>query len=176
MGFKLIVVCGLALFRVAFDVVEQADPRQRLMGSLRVAGPGLVELSPCVHHAADLDDLARFVETIVGRIGVGLEIALEILEDLLRPGGTTVRRVPVGYVTIVVIADGNPEPTGLDPLAGVVLYGHRCVVVLDYLGRQDLALHQLHDRSQQLGGDRHQSHIVERDNSIPYRFKIPSSR
>src|SRR5262245_28428319 len=56
------------------------DPRQGLMRPLRVARPRLVELPPRVHHASDLDDVARGVQAVVGRTGVGLEIALESLD------------------------------------------------------------------------------------------------
>src|SRR6202035_3265494 len=90
-----LVPCGLLLFRFAFDVIEQADPRQRLVRPIRVGCPRLVELASRVHHAPDLDDLARLVETIVPRIGIGLEIALEILEDLIWPGGAAVWRVVI---------------------------------------------------------------------------------
>ena len=54
-----------------------------------------------------------------------------------------------------MVADGDPEPAGLDPLAVVVLHRHRRVVILDDLGGQDLAQHQLDDRRQQLGDDGH---------------------
>ena len=132
-------------FRFAFDVVKQFDPCQCLMRPFRVTGPRLVELSSSVHHAADLDDLLRFVQMIVDGSSVGLEIALEILEDLLRPGATVVRRVTVDHVMIVVIANGSPESTGLDSFARMVLDGHRRVVILDDLGRQNPAHHQLDD-------------------------------
>ena len=55
-GDERLVVRRLALLHVALDVVEQADPGQRLMRPLRVAGPRLVELPPRVHQAPDLDD------------------------------------------------------------------------------------------------------------------------
>jgi hypothetical protein len=150
-----LVVCRLSLLGVAFHVIQEADPCQRLMRPWRVAGPRLVELSPRVHHAADLDDVTRFVQPIVGRIGVGLEITLEVLEDLVRAGGTAVRRVAIDHVRMVVVADGDPKPAGLDSLAVVVLHRHRRVVVLDDLGGEDLAQHQLDDRIQQLGDRGH---------------------
>ena len=54
-----------------------------------------------------------------------------------------------------MVADGDPEPPGLDPLAVVVLHRHRRVVVLDDLGGEDLAQHPLDDRLEQLGDDGH---------------------
>ena len=56
---------------------------------------------------------------------------------------------------MVVVADGDPEPAGLDPLAAVVLHRDRRVVILDDLGAEDLAQHQLDDRLEQLGDDGH---------------------
>src|SRR3954462_12174237 len=111
----------------------------------RVAGPRLVELPSRMHHAPDLDDLARFVEAVVGRIGIGLEITLEVLEDLAWPGGAAVRRVGIDRVRMVVVADGDPEPAGLDPLAAVILHRYRRVVVLDDPGGKDQAQHPLGD-------------------------------
>ena len=111
--------------------------------------------SAALHHAADLDDLARFVETIVGRIGIGLEVTFEVLEDLPWPSGAAIRRVGIDYVRIIVVADGNPEPAGLDPLAVMVLDRYGRVVILDDLRGQDLAEHQLDDRAQQVGDDGH---------------------
>ena len=90
-----------------------------------------------------------------GRIGVGLEITLEVLEDLLRPGGAAVRRVAIDHVRMAAVADGDPEPAGLDPLAVVVLHRHRRVVVLDDPGTEDLLQHQIDDRLEQIGDRGH---------------------
>src|SRR5512135_3903007 len=109
------------LLRLAFDVVERADPRQGAMRPLGVGGPRLVELPPRVHQAPDLDDLPRAIQPIVGRVRIRLEIALEALEDRFRSGATPVRGVMIGHVWVVVVANRGPEPAGLDPLAVVVL-------------------------------------------------------
>src|SRR5579871_374429 len=85
-GDERLVILRLALLHFALDIIEQADPGQRLMRPWRVAGPRLVELPARVHHAPDLDDRARPVQAIVGRVGVGLKITAEVLEDLLWPG------------------------------------------------------------------------------------------
>jgi hypothetical protein len=68
-GDERLVVVDLSFLHLAFDVIAQADPRQRLIGSCRVVGPRLVELAPRVHQASDLDDVARLVQAVAGRIG-----------------------------------------------------------------------------------------------------------
>src|SRR5512135_644329 len=99
---RLVPLGRVLLLRLALHVVEQFDPRQRLVRPRRVTGPGLVELPSRVHHTPDLDDRSRGEQPVVGRVRIGLEIALEALEDRRRAGATAVRRVMINYIGMVV--------------------------------------------------------------------------
>jgi hypothetical protein len=82
-GVTLRVVQAL-LPGLFLDFVQQADPRQGLVGPWRIGGPGFVELPPGVHPAPDLLDLAVGEQGVISRVRVGLQIALVSLEHLLR--------------------------------------------------------------------------------------------
>ena len=56
---------------------------------------------------------------------------------------------------MVVITDLNPEPAGLDPLAGVILDFDSGVIGLDHLRLQHSLEHRLDHGFQQSGRDRH---------------------
>src|SRR5262249_28106895 len=66
---RLVLRGLMLLLGLSLHVVEQADPRQRPVRPRRVAGPGLVELPPRVHHAPDLEDLPRGVQPVEDRGG-----------------------------------------------------------------------------------------------------------
>ena len=167
----------MLLLGLLLDLVEQFDPRQRLVRPRRVAGPRLVELPPRVHHAADLDDLARGEQGVVGRIRIGLEIALEALEDRRRARATAVRRVSINDVGMVVITEVDPEPAGLDPLAVVVLHWSPSCRRSGSPWTRGPAMHGVDDRLQQVGGDGHPvAHRLTGSSSTPWRRKMPSWR
>jgi hypothetical protein len=103
-----VVPIGVLLPRVVLDLVEPDDPRQHQVRPPRVDGPGVVELPPGVHPAADLDDLAIEEQAMVGRIGVGLEAAL----DGLRREGLQPR-------PRMALADEEPRPIQSRYLSGL---------------------------------------------------------
>ena len=78
-----------------------------------------------------------------------------------------VRRVTIDHVMIGVIANGSPEPSGLDSLARVILYGHRRVVILDDFGLKIWLIMSVTIGSSKSAATAIQSHIVDRENSTP---------
>jgi hypothetical protein len=63
------------LLGVAFNVVEEADARERFRCACGIAGSRLVEVAPPMRPATCLDDIARQVDAVKNIGGVSLEKA-----------------------------------------------------------------------------------------------------
>ena len=91
----------------AFDSIQPADQRERVLGPDRVRAERLVEVSPSVGPAPDLDHVAVFVEVIVDRVGIGDEMALVAGEQAIDGLAVVPVRVPVEDVPLG--RDEHPE-------------------------------------------------------------------
>lgn len=119
---------------LALDVVQDADPLQRLEGDRGAGGlPDVVEGAAQMSPACRLADApmalgARLVELPEAAVGIGLQHALEAREMGLRVLALAVGREEVGHGGRIapapgpVVAEIDPDPPFLDP-AGFALDG-----------------------------------------------------
>ena len=78
----------VGVFRGTFEFVQSTDDRQDMMGPGGVLFASLVPVAASMSPARNFDDrTARLqVDSIVAAIGVGLKIAVESFQEVLRSG------------------------------------------------------------------------------------------
>ncbi len=108
------------------------------------------ELTACVRHAPDLDDLPAREDRVVDRVRIGLQVASVLAEHPLGTFSTAAGR-EVEHDIAGVLAKVGPEVRSLAALRTLLRQqGHAGVVGADVARGQDGRLHRSHDRAHEL--------------------------